>query len=41
MSDEEGVTLLEAVRDTAAVWVTLTPGKGALGTWRYQGGPGH
>jgi hypothetical protein len=39
MSDEEGVTPFEVVRDTTPVWVTPTPGKGALGTWRYQGGP--
>ena len=39
MSDDEGVTPFEVVLDITPVEVTPEPGKGALGTWRTQGGP--
>ena len=39
MSNEEGVTPFEVVHDTTPAEVTPEPGKEALGTWRFQGGP--
>jgi hypothetical protein len=38
MSEEEGVTSFEEARDAFPMAVTPTWGKGALDTWRSQGG---
>jgi hypothetical protein len=39
MSDDEGVTPLQAACEAATARVTPVPGKGALGTRRPRGGP--
>lgn len=40
-SDDGRVTPPQAADQAAPARVALKPGEGALGTWRFQGGPGH